>query len=123
MGTRAGALFAGASAAASGTSAIPSSSQVTTGRSTNPGGVVCQPDWSPDGLEVMFVAIDPRANRFRPIVIEIDPETRAAVDQRDFLVPGIDGDVLRFPLRCPNRSSGRGSDLPAPLRAGLCSPP
>ena len=55
---------------------------------------VCQPDWSPDGFEVMFVAIDPRTNRFRPVIVEIDPETGVAVDQRTFLVPGIDGDVL-----------------------------
>jgi len=43
---------------------------------------------------VMFVAIDPRMNRYRPVVVEIDPETGAVVDQRNFLVPGITGDVV-----------------------------
>ena len=62
--------------------------------SRNAGPEVCQPDWSPDGFEVMFVAIDQRAGRFRPVVVEIDPETGARVAQRNFLVPGIDGDVL-----------------------------
>lgn len=55
---------------------------------------VCQPDWSPDGCELIFVAVDPRTGRCRPVVVEIDPETGATLDQREFHVPGIDGDVL-----------------------------
>lgn len=55
---------------------------------------VCQPDWSPDGCELVFVAVDPRTGRYRPVVVEIDPETGAALDQREFHVPGLDGDVL-----------------------------
>lgn len=62
--------------------------------SNDAGFEVCQPDWSPDGFELMFVAIDPRAGRYRPVVVEIDPETGARVAQRDFRVPGIEGDVL-----------------------------
>lgn len=55
---------------------------------------VCQPEWSPDGCELVFVAVDPRTGRYRPVVVEIDPETGAALEQREFHVPGIDGDVL-----------------------------
>lgn len=55
---------------------------------------VCQPEWSPDGCELAFVAVDPRTGRYRPVVVEIDPETGAALEQREFHVPGIDGDVL-----------------------------
>lgn len=55
---------------------------------------VCQPEWSPDGCELIFVAVDPRTGRYRPVVVEIDPETGAALEQREFQVPGIEGDVL-----------------------------
>ncbi len=55
---------------------------------------VCQPDWSPDGCELIFVAVDPRTGRCRPVVVEIDPETGARLEQREFHVPGIEGDVL-----------------------------
>lgn len=55
---------------------------------------VCQPDWSPDGCELVFVALGPRSGRFRAVVVEIDPETGAPLAQRDLVVPGIDGDIL-----------------------------
>lgn len=55
---------------------------------------VAQPDWSPDGFELLFVAIDPRARRCRPVVVEIDPDTGAPVDQHDLPATGILGDVL-----------------------------
>ena len=41
----------------------------------------------------MFVAMN-SAGVFRPVVVEIDPETGEAQDTREFLVPGITGGVV-----------------------------
>ncbi|MFT5052256.1 MAG: Tol biopolymer transport system component [Chlamydiales bacterium] len=62
--------------------------------SSRAGFEVGQPDWSPDGFQLIFVAINPRTGRFRPIMIDIDPEAGRTVKQHDFDVPGVDGDVL-----------------------------
>ncbi len=62
--------------------------------SKNAGFEVCQPDWSPDGVEVVFIAADPASGRYRPVRIELDPESGAPVAQSDFVVPGIDGNIV-----------------------------
>lgn len=62
--------------------------------SRNAGIEVSQPHWSADGFELVFIAADPAAGRYRPITIEIDPESGLPVAQRELAVPGIDGNVV-----------------------------
>ena len=62
--------------------------------SKNVGFEVCQPDWSPDGFEVIFIAVHPSGGRYRPVRIEIDPDTGQPVAQSEFTVPGIDADII-----------------------------
>jgi len=60
--------------------------------SRDPGAEVCQPEWSADGYELVFVAAN-ASGRYRPVIIEIDPEEGTPVSQREFLPEGISGGV------------------------------
>jgi Tol biopolymer transport system component len=54
---------------------------------------ICQPEWSPDGYEIVFVAAN-QAGHFRPVIIEIDPEQGTPVAQRDFIPDGVTGNIV-----------------------------
>ncbi len=55
---------------------------------------VCQPHWAPSGNELVFVAIDPKTHKYRPVLVRIDPDSGAPLAQTDLEFPWIKGDIV-----------------------------